>query len=417
MKSLKKLALATAIAAAPLSVNALEALDDEFLGDVTGQEGITIDKEYMNTIEEFKYVDGDVDGGSVSVKNIDIGNFSNQYGGFGLFTPNGTLSTIQENGMTIDAAANGVVIGGAAIGAEADILDGSAFIGNAAAYTALVGAGNEDPVLLAQAQGLDSFNTAKNGVHAQAVLAGTADASGNFLNALGNTVTNDEGQLVKFRSNFGDGKDIRIGGIEIGNVAGTQNSSIGSITLLNTSNYLTANRLVFLGSGRMGAISNAQLGAMMVTSADQYIRTETKISSKDDGTTGVVIMSEGDIGAQAAFYTDEDSDALGVNGSAGNQVGVLGLANFRITASDTLSQENLTDGTGTYLRGSVSTTTIDVEDGKLSLHQIKDGNTVLGKIFVGDVNAAASLTAPQGILGGIAILGNHWEGTTKIYGH
>ena len=62
MKSLKKIALATAVASAPFAVNALEALDDEFLGDVTGQEGITIDKTYMNTIEEFQYVDGDGDG-------------------------------------------------------------------------------------------------------------------------------------------------------------------------------------------------------------------------------------------------------------------------------------------------------------------------------------------------------------------
>jgi len=105
--NIKKIALATAIAAAPFAANALEALDDEFLGDVTGQEGITIDQTYINTIEEFQYVDGDGDGtsGAAAGKIVISGITIDSNGG-----------QVSETGMTIDAAANGVRIGEAQIG-------------------------------------------------------------------------------------------------------------------------------------------------------------------------------------------------------------------------------------------------------------------------------------------------------------
>ena len=44
MKGLKKIALATAVAAAPFAANAdLKALDDSAMGNVTGQAGVTIE--------------------------------------------------------------------------------------------------------------------------------------------------------------------------------------------------------------------------------------------------------------------------------------------------------------------------------------------------------------------------------------
>ncbi|MFN2361305.1 MAG: DUF6160 family protein, partial [Marinobacter sp.] len=44
MKGLKKLALATAVAAAPFAAHAeLQAMDDSTMGDVTGQAGVTIE--------------------------------------------------------------------------------------------------------------------------------------------------------------------------------------------------------------------------------------------------------------------------------------------------------------------------------------------------------------------------------------
>ena len=301
MNNLKKLALATAIAAAPLSVNALEALDDEFLGDVTGQEGITIDKEYLNTIEEFKYVDGDVGGGAVSIKNLEIGDFD----------ASGNLGTILEEGMMIDAAANGVLITAARI----------------------------------------------------------------------------------------SGKDTNIGSIELGNTLGTAQGDIGSIAVLNAGNEWTAtveSQLgVFIedasGNFETGLLAAATTGGTALGDYDgmNFIQGTTLISSKSDGTTGVVIATTNYSHTEEIRYADHDNAAIDDN----NSISILGLTSF------------LDDGAGN-ISGATSTTTIDVESGKLVIGQDSMGSTVIDAIRIG-----------TGDLGSIAILNNSYQGTTKIYGH
>jgi len=70
MKGLKKLALATAVAAAPFAAHAdLKALDDSAMGNVTGQAGVTIELETEVSIGEFRYTDE----GYLSVNDIYIG--------------------------------------------------------------------------------------------------------------------------------------------------------------------------------------------------------------------------------------------------------------------------------------------------------------------------------------------------------
>lgn len=61
MKGLKKLALVTAIAAAPMSGFAMEAMEDEALAAVTGQDGVTITLGAM-TIGGVRIDDADADG-------------------------------------------------------------------------------------------------------------------------------------------------------------------------------------------------------------------------------------------------------------------------------------------------------------------------------------------------------------------
>ena len=61
MKGLKKLALVTAIAAAPMSGFAMEAMEDEALAAVTGQDGVTITLGAM-TIGGVRIDDSDADG-------------------------------------------------------------------------------------------------------------------------------------------------------------------------------------------------------------------------------------------------------------------------------------------------------------------------------------------------------------------
>lgn len=70
MKGLKKLALATAVAAAPFAAHAdLKALDDSAMGNVTGQAGVSIELETEVSIGEFRYTDE----GYLSVNDIYIG--------------------------------------------------------------------------------------------------------------------------------------------------------------------------------------------------------------------------------------------------------------------------------------------------------------------------------------------------------
>ncbi|MBU2955666.1 DUF6160 family protein [Marinobacter sp. F3R08] len=70
MKGLKKLALATAVAATPFAAHAdLKALDDSAMGNVTGQAGVTIELETEVSIGEFRYTDE----GYLSVSDIYIG--------------------------------------------------------------------------------------------------------------------------------------------------------------------------------------------------------------------------------------------------------------------------------------------------------------------------------------------------------
>lgn len=70
MKGLKKIALATAVAAAPFAAHAdLKAMDDSAMGNVTGQAGVTIELETKVSIGQFKYTDE----GSFAVNDIVLG--------------------------------------------------------------------------------------------------------------------------------------------------------------------------------------------------------------------------------------------------------------------------------------------------------------------------------------------------------
>lgn len=70
MKGLKKIALATAVAAAPFAAQAeLKAMNDSAMGNVTGQAGVTIELETKVSIGQFKYTDE----GSFAVNDIVLG--------------------------------------------------------------------------------------------------------------------------------------------------------------------------------------------------------------------------------------------------------------------------------------------------------------------------------------------------------
>jgi len=108
MKGLKKLALATAVAAAPFT-QAMESLDDSMLADMTGQAGITIDVNLDMHIDAIKYVDQDGNGngqGAITLKGIHAGSYDPTA------APGDQWSAAQLHGITIDAdATDGLVIG------------------------------------------------------------------------------------------------------------------------------------------------------------------------------------------------------------------------------------------------------------------------------------------------------------------
>lgn len=137
MKGLKKLALVTAVAAAPFAQAEMTAMDDALLGEMTGQAGITIDVDLNMTIDAIKYVDrdGNQDGsgvqGAITMKGLTIDN-------------DGGAATIR--GITIDAdGTDGLVIGLNQIGDTAgngiDITVDAVIIGTGAANLAKTQAG------------------------------------------------------------------------------------------------------------------------------------------------------------------------------------------------------------------------------------------------------------------------------------
>lgn len=68
MKTLKQLALATAVLAVPFMAQAeLKAMDDSSLSSVTGQAGISISGNFNGSIGKISYID---DGGSLNLETV-----------------------------------------------------------------------------------------------------------------------------------------------------------------------------------------------------------------------------------------------------------------------------------------------------------------------------------------------------------
>lgn len=94
MKGLKKIALVTAIAAAPFAAQAdLKAMDDSAMGDVTGQAGVTIDLAANVSIEEIAYEDQ----GFLVINGLKLGGNSSEIA-------NGAADALDDIRLTVDVA-------------------------------------------------------------------------------------------------------------------------------------------------------------------------------------------------------------------------------------------------------------------------------------------------------------------------
>lgn len=129
MKGLKKLAIATAVAAAPFAQAEMTALDDSMLAEMTGQAGVTLDINLQMDIDVIKYVDsdgGDNGKGAVTVRGIHMGNVDDLDAAIGAYQA-GTAPIFADTdqaflrGITIDADGDdGLVIGLNQIGGSTD---------------------------------------------------------------------------------------------------------------------------------------------------------------------------------------------------------------------------------------------------------------------------------------------------------
>jgi len=350
---LKKIALVTAISTVPFTVSALEALDDEFLGEITGQEGITIDQHYANTIEEFKYVDGDGDGvsgpGEISVTNIQVGASNQVVGG----SIDMLTDRIYTTGMTIDASATGVLIGEARIGDDTT----GTFVGG---KDLLIG-----------------------GIHLGNAAGGT--------NSIGSIAVIDQ-------SNY-----MGVGGANLGTYDASGNLASGLVSVAGQKLYSNAYATEFGSSGdavAADAAGDAAIAAMIAANTDNsWITGTTLISSKTSGT-GVVISSDSFSYIGEVQYSDHENGGVY---DTSNTIEIESITTFRM--GDGTERE--ANNSGNVIMGAYSTMTIDVEAGKLVLSaQESMRSMTIDAIKIGGTS-----------VGSVAILGNHWVGTTSIYAH
>jgi len=97
MKGLKKLTLATAIAAVPFAANAdMKAMDDSAMGNVTGQSGVTIELAAQVDVKEVAYEDD----GFLAISGLSIG-------GAALDANNDATTALDDIKLYIDVAGTG----------------------------------------------------------------------------------------------------------------------------------------------------------------------------------------------------------------------------------------------------------------------------------------------------------------------
>ena len=130
MKGLKKIALATAIAAVAAGAQAeLKALDDSTMSEMTGQKGLTIDLETKWSIGEFAYHDA----GLVVLKDLSMGGNSKE----------GSNTMLDNIRMEIDVAGSNQAAGG-----DANLKYGFSNVKNLSAVHVLNGNTDADMVAL-----------------------------------------------------------------------------------------------------------------------------------------------------------------------------------------------------------------------------------------------------------------------------
>lgn len=277
MKGLKKLALATAVASLPFAAQAeLKALDDSMMGNVTGQNGITIELEANVDIGEVAYEDE----GFLAITDVQIG-------GSSVDAATGRLDSALDNvKLYVD-----VVGGSGASGTGAQAI-GSAYLAGAAAASG--GAITWTNTAADPSNGVAAYEAGMYAGDADGTVDGVED--GDLVIGIRST---NPGELVDYGLRIGAVQLAKSGGTpgDLASTAGTTLVSDLTITgvlgpidiviqenqdMMNVNAYLTANgslNVDFLGTymdfelhNRRGADTNSLgIGANSVSFANAQV--------------------------------------------------------------------------------------------------------------------------------------------------
>lgn len=402
MKGLKKLALVTAVAAAPFAQAEMTAMDDALLGEMTGQAGITIDVDLQMTIDAIKYVDSDgnslsSDGsaatqGAITMKSIQMGQID---------TATGALTgAAQIRGVTIDAdGTDGLVIGLSQIGQGAartdavnqaqgiDISVGAIIIGDGFAEKSIaeaaVGIQTElasgtpfsgDPVQWYKDNVKDNdalagaFATAIVGGDQAAAIDAVKDAAG--LGNIGGVVIEDFTNFVsdEFVGAYDNRFDMALGTV-------TGNFVRGEIVINGTGNAL---------QGTSGLNIQAKMGGIM-----------GKMAWVDDG---------GQFGVKdMAFFDGVDLDSDGIHETIEPLKFSVDINVVDVNSS--VAGTNIADNSAIAAGDTVSALELS--------NMVVKGSIIMGEIFVGNSDSSV-----QTSLGSVLVKDIDMTGTSvRIYGH
>jgi len=416
MKGLKKLALATAVAAAPFAQAEMTAMDDALLGEMTGQAGLTLDINLDMTIAEVRYADEDgadatsaSDAGFLTFSNVHI------YGDQG----NGTQAEIR--GVTIDVDGDdGLVIGFGQIGNESNAV--------AAAAT--------DAALAAEVAASNYWT----GVNVDVDFGINGDAAGsfeikNFTNFVPNALAMEA--VLKFGYELVDNTGAYLPGaagtgvkVQLTNDNATQDN-LTAISSAFAPTGLIAQEAANIGPAMLAGGANAE---QVASQAKLNVLTSTDAVTAAGGgsnglaaalTAGAYVDAHVDITAGGGFdganVADANAEGLTINATVGfvieemsyvDDTNKFGVHNF--TMYDTTADGVITGFTVTGLQINVvdhTSAITNVANEALKISGLNTSGTIaMGDIFVGDHNS--------GSLGALAIRDINMSNTeVYIYGH
>lgn len=352
MKLFQKSALAVAIAAVPfLSVNAMEALDDAALSEMTGQAGVTIettvDGDKGITIGSILYTDtvgGDIGGGSVMIRGIDTTD------GAGVTT---TSAGITLQGQVWNSSTNDWDNGNSTTAQTIDI----DVNGNLITETKAVGGQKDyynDP--LDNASGVAYSTTAQKISVGQVLLQSSIQAG-----------TANGAQLVsnlEMTMESGDSK-AHIVNLSGGDASGYTGSHVITGATTGLARALNAENAYGAGSGKLkqsDGSSDVKAASMAIVTNSKSRIVSLKVDALD-GAIGIRNMSYGG-GTDGTELMESTQVIWAVGGT-------------------------VAEGGGVYIQGSEST-------GTLTIGELHIANNNIGRIQISDINQAGSVTRIYG---------------------